>query len=232
MTSPSICVKLVRPSALQLSAHEPCVLEIHIPVTIPHRLNPSLPAPPYHAGTVEPYGFRNHHGITVFRPLMAQILAHMLGLNSSSDPDYINAMSNLELEVATDSNDSFRLFATWKTDAVFDKANGFDFEAGYWKSRHGEEHRAIIHAFEDVWDRIIIYQGYVLWLICGVGEAAGWREVNPRVVRFDVVEEANQDWDGREIMFEAGEYTETARRRVNSEVAMDMTSWDSSGSCH
>src|SRR4051794_39659499 len=126
MAPPAISVKLVRPSALQLSAHEPCVLEIHIPVTLPDRLNSSLPAPPYHAGTIQPYEFCNRHAITVFRPLMAQILTYMLGPGTSSDPDYANAMSDFELEVDTNSNDAFRLFATWKAGGVFDKAHGFD----------------------------------------------------------------------------------------------------------
>ena len=106
MASPSVSVGFVRPGALQLGADEPCVLEIHIPITLTHHLNPSLPAPPYHAGTIQPYEFRNGHAITVFQLLIAQIITHMLG-PSSWGLDYVNGISNLELEVHTNSNDPF-----------------------------------------------------------------------------------------------------------------------------
>lgn len=36
----------------------------------------------------------------------------------------------------------------------------------------------------------------MLWLVCGAGAEAGWKEANPRVVRFDVAEEVKQDWEG------------------------------------
>lgn len=40
-------VKFTRTEALQLDAAEPYVLKFHIPIPLPHRLDPSLPAPPY-----------------------------------------------------------------------------------------------------------------------------------------------------------------------------------------
>ncbi|KAK4040388.1 hypothetical protein C8A01DRAFT_35622 [Parachaetomium inaequale] len=40
--------RLLRPSAMKIDADTPCVLEMHIPIDLPHRLDPSLPAPPYH----------------------------------------------------------------------------------------------------------------------------------------------------------------------------------------
>ncbi|KAK3307615.1 uncharacterized protein B0T15DRAFT_484683 [Chaetomium strumarium] len=65
-------VKLLRPSALQLDANTPCVLEIHMPMTLPHRLDPSLPAPPYHAGTITAEDFRDDHAMPLLRGLMAR----------------------------------------------------------------------------------------------------------------------------------------------------------------
>ncbi|KAK4139829.1 uncharacterized protein C8A04DRAFT_32660 [Dichotomopilus funicola] len=41
-------VKLLRPDGLQIDADTPCILEVNIPITLPHQLDPSLPAPPYH----------------------------------------------------------------------------------------------------------------------------------------------------------------------------------------
>ncbi|KAK3293861.1 uncharacterized protein B0H64DRAFT_374723 [Chaetomium fimeti] len=241
MAPPSISIKLLRPSALQLSADEPCILEMHIPIALPHRLDPSLPAPPYHTGTILPHDFRDRHAISVFRPLMAQVLAHMLGsASASSDPDADPAaehvaaanaaVSRLGFDVATSPSDSYRLFDSWEADTVFDKESGFDLERGYWKNKKGEKHRGVIRAFDDVFDRIIIYHTFVLRLVCGTGEAAAWKEANPRVVRFDVVpveeeEEGDQGWDGGEVVFEVKEYTENARRRVNAEVAMPMADW-------
>ena len=47
----------------------------------------------------------------------------------------------------------------------------FDFEARYWKDKHGKERHGPIYAFEEVWDRIIIHHGFVLLLVCGAGTA-------------------------------------------------------------
>jgi hypothetical protein len=215
-------VKLIRPSALQVGADERFVLEIHIPITFPHHLDSSLPAPPYHAGTVSTWDFRNYHALPLFRGLIAQIMSHIVG------SQHADVVSELQFEITTRSSEPLRLFATWEASAVFDK-NDFDFEGGYWRDKHGEEHRGAIEAFEEVWDRIIIYHAFVLQLVCGAGDAESWRQMNPRVLRLDVV--SSQDGETAEdsdtvVVFEVREYAERSRGRVNAEVARSMSGWD------
>ncbi|KAK4097871.1 hypothetical protein N658DRAFT_478118 [Parathielavia hyrcaniae] len=153
-----------------------------------HHLDPSLLAPPYHDGTVPPHDFRDFHALPVFRHLLAQVLSQF----------YAAAVPNLEFEVQTHSTDPFRMVATWDGDGVFNKVNGFDLEVGYWVNHNGKECHGTIHAFDDVFDRFITYQGYVLYLVCGTGEAKEWKEVQPRVVRLDVVEQHDGGDAGRD----------------------------------
>lgn len=221
-----ITVKLQRPDALQVNADEPCLLKIHVPITLPHRLDPSMPAPPYHEGTVSAHNFRHHHALPVFKELMAHTLSHLVGGEHTVD------IANLEFEVETKSSDQFRLFGSWEADAAFDKENGFDAEAGYWKDEHGKDNYEMIEAYEEVFDWIIIYHEVVLLLVCGKGSAKSWKEMNPRVLRLDVVGDESASSGGvvrgesREIVFQVREYTEGSRRRENEEVAMDMADWD------
>ncbi|AEO56425.1 hypothetical protein MYCTH_2301343 [Thermothelomyces thermophilus ATCC 42464] len=174
-------VKLLRPSALQLDANTPCVLEIHMPMTLPHRLDPSLPAPPYHAGTITAEDFRDDHAMPLLRGLMAQIAAHMLG------PEYAAATLAAQT-TAKDDNIVLRLLDTWDGNAVTDRA-GFDFAAGYWRDMHGKEGHGTIYAYEDMGDRIEVIHGFKFHLVCGIREAERLRKMNPRVVRFDVEED-------------------------------------------
>jgi hypothetical protein len=154
-------------------------------------------------------------------------MSHIVG------SEHASAVSELQFEVTTRPSDPLRLFATWEGNAIFDKEKDFDFEAGYWKDEHGEEHRGAIEAFEDVWDRIIIYHEFVLHLVCGAGNAESWRRMNPRVLRLDVVSpkdgETTEDSD-RVVVFEVREYTEASGRRINSEVARTMAGWDAADS--
>jgi hypothetical protein len=151
-------------------------------------------------------------------------MSHLVGSQHAA------AVSELQFEVTTRSSDPLRLFATREASAVFDK-NDFDFEAGYWKDKHGEEHRGSIKAFEEVWDRIIIYHAFVLQLVCGAGDAESWRQMNPRVLRLDVVSPKDGEMTGdseKVVVFEVREYTEASGGRINSELARSMPDWDAS----
>ncbi|KAL2177300.1 uncharacterized protein P884DRAFT_259510 [Thermothelomyces heterothallicus CBS 202.75] len=216
-------VKFLRPSALQLDANTPCVLEIHMPMTLPHRLDPSLPAPPYHAGTITAEDFRDDHAMPLLRGLMAQIAAHMLG------PEYAAATLAAQT-TAKDDNIVLRLLDTWDSNAVTDRA-GFDFAAGYWRDMHGKEGHGTIYAYEDMGDRIEVIHGFKFHLVCGIREAERLREMNPRVVRFDVEEDDGSGGgldSGNEVVFKVREYTEDIRARyVNVDVAMRMALEDS-----
>ena len=72
-------IRLLRPSAMTIDAEIPCVLEIGIPTTLPHRLDPSLPAPPYHPGTITAEEFRDSYAMPLLRRLVAQIVSHLFG---------------------------------------------------------------------------------------------------------------------------------------------------------
>ena len=72
-------IRLVRISALKIEATTPCVLEMHVPITLPHRLDPSLPAPPYNPDTVTGDDLLERHAFPVLRRLMAAFVSHMFG---------------------------------------------------------------------------------------------------------------------------------------------------------
>ncbi|KAK4238534.1 hypothetical protein C8A03DRAFT_33411 [Achaetomium macrosporum] len=211
MAAPSI--KLIRPSALQIDASAPCVLEINIPITLSHRLDPSLPAPPYHAGTITAEDFRDHHAMPLLRGLIAQIASHILG------PEY--APAALEAE-ATPKISVLRLLDTWDGSAITDKVDGFNLAAGYLKDMHGEEGHGI-YAYEDIFDRIEVLHGFKFHLVSGIQQAERLSEINPRVVRFDVDENSCGGGIGEEVVFKVREYTEDIRaRHVNVDVAWRM----------
>lgn len=122
-------VNLTRPSALQLDANTPCVLEIHMPMALAHRIDPSLPPPPYRVGTITAEVFRDGHSMPLLRGLMAQIAAQILG------PKYTAA--TLAAQTTTAKGDNVALIRpldTWDGNAVAtDRAGGgvFGFAAGY-----------------------------------------------------------------------------------------------------
>jgi hypothetical protein len=66
-----------------------------------------------------------------------------------------------------------------------------------------------------------VYKPFRYYLVRGVGEVERLEEVNPRVLRFDVVEGAQGGADGEVegVVFGVREYTEGMRRRcVHNEV--------------
>ncbi len=228
-TPPRRPITLLRPDALQLNAEEPCVLEVHFPIPLPHQLDPSLPAPPYHNhdSGLSVESFCNDHAMPLLRSLMAQIVAGMFG------PGYPGTILEADSALpATSTLDDLQLIMDFDFDSVTDKENGFDFEAGYWKDIHGREIRGTIHAFADVFDKISVLHAFKFYLVRGVRQAEEITEMNPRVIRFDLVHEGSGEvpaaagegkLDGSELVFEVKEYTEEMRRScVNPVVAWSM----------
>lgn len=215
-------IRLLRPSALKIDADSPCVLEMRIPIALPYRLDPSLPAPPYHPGTITAEQFRALHAMPLLRGLMAQIVSHMFG------PEY--AAATLEAPTqATSPPCDLRLLATWDASTIFDKENGLDFAAGYWKDTYGREGHGPIDASQgDLWGRILIFHKFKLSLIRGVRDAKQLEEMYPRAFRFDVIEEGSGE-SGHEVVFEVREYTEDIRKRhVNVTLSVPMKFGDDS----
>ncbi|KAK4119610.1 hypothetical protein N657DRAFT_684253 [Parathielavia appendiculata] len=106
---------------------------MHILVTLPHRLNPSLPAPPQQVSTVPPYDSRDHHALPVFRHLMTQVLPQLLGSSSSNSDKHAAAVPDLQFEVTTDSTEVSSIACYLGRRWVSDKAKGFDLETGDWR---------------------------------------------------------------------------------------------------
>lgn len=209
-------VKLLLPSALKIDADTPCVLQMHIPIALPHRLDPSVPAPPYHPGTVTAECFRDLHAMPLLRRLIAQIVSQMFG------PEYAAAALTAPTRATSESR-NLRLLANWDASAVVDKENGFNVAAGYWKDIYSGDSYGPIYAYEeDPWGRIIIFQAFKMYLVCGVRDAKQLEEINPRALRFDIVEDSSGN-SGHELVFEVREYTEDTRRRtVNVYVGSSM----------
>ncbi|KAH6631829.1 hypothetical protein F5144DRAFT_572305 [Chaetomium tenue] len=220
-------VRLLRPGALQIDATTPCVLEINMPIPLPYRLDPLLPAPPYILDdrndndngngndAAIPDAFRDTHVQPLVRRLIPQIAAHLFGSDSSdSDPDHPG-----------------QLLSSWDASIARDKQHDFDFTGcGWWRDHFGVEHRGPVHAYNEFADAIEVLHAFRFYLVRGVADAAALRASNPRVLRLDVVEgdAGGCGWRqqlGREggVAFEVKEYTEAMRRTyVNPIVAWLM----------
>ena len=113
-------IRLLRPSAMTLHAEIPCVLEIGIPIALPHRLDPLLPAPPYHPGTITAKEFRESYAMPLLRRVVAQIASHLFGSE--------HAKAALEVPTqATSPPYGLRLLTTWNLSAIDDNETGLDF---------------------------------------------------------------------------------------------------------
>lgn len=219
-------IQLVRPSALQIDADTPCVLEMHIPITLPHQLDPSLPAPPYHLGIVGAEAGLSSHAIPVLRRLMAGIVYRLFGPEHAADA--LNASDQALLP--TPGARHLRLVSDFDSSLVIDRKNGFNLAAGYYKDQYGDEGHGPIDAYvEEIKGHIVILHGFVLHLIRGVRDARKLVEINPRVLRFDLVGEGEgRGALGHELVFGVKEYTEAFRRLfVLKELSILMRNGDS-----
>ena len=221
-------VQLLCPSALRIDADTPCVLEMHVPIAVPHNLDPSLPAPPYH--NVNGEDLLDLHALPVLRRLMAGIVSHMFGSEHAAA-----ALEATTQAIPTNPGaPNLRLIAEFDASAVANKENGWDLAAGYWKDTRGIEHHASIDAYEEdpLSGEIVILEGFMLSLVRGVRDARQLMEVNPRALRFDLVGgRGGSRTQGDELVFEVGEYTEGFRtRHINKSLAYLMGIGDSTAS--
>ncbi|KAK3293806.1 uncharacterized protein B0H64DRAFT_398735 [Chaetomium fimeti] len=216
-------VQLVRPSALQIDADTPCVLAMHIPITLPHQLDPSVPAPPYHLGIIGAEAGLSSHAIPVLRRLMAEIVSRLFGPEHATD-----ALKASDHALPTPGARHLRLMSEFDSSLVIDRENGFNLAAGYYKDQYGDEGHGPIDAYvEDVGGHIVILHGFVLYLVRGVRDARELVEINPRVLRFDLEGEGRGAL-GHELVFGVKEYTETSRRLlIPDELAILMSTGDS-----
>ncbi|KAL2192858.1 hypothetical protein P885DRAFT_16412, partial [Corynascus similis CBS 632.67] len=182
-------LRIIRPIALQIDADEPCVLEVHFPITLPHRLDPSIPAPPYHNrdGGLPAEIVRDFYGTPLARALAATIVSHLFG------PGYPGAILPITRAVCANPAGpeprryDYQLAPAWDCNAVTDGVS-FDLERGYWKDMHGEEGHGPIHAFTQALDFgwIEVYHAFKYYLVRGVKEPDRLIAINPRALRFDV----------------------------------------------
>ncbi|KAL2259233.1 hypothetical protein VTK26DRAFT_7169 [Humicola hyalothermophila] len=213
-------VKLLRPSGLQIDADTPCILEVNIPITLPHQLDPSLPAPPYHNrdGGLPAEDFRDFNAMPLARALLAQVVSRMFGSEYTGAIVHVDAHRGATAPGSDHGPLDLLLVASWECDVVTDKKS-FDFPAGRWTDQYGKEGHGTIHAFMEVpdLDWIEVYHAFKYYLVRGPWEPGTLEEINPRMLRFDVVEGSGGSED--EIVFEVREYTEVMRTRcVNNMV--------------
>jgi hypothetical protein len=152
----------------------------------------------------------------LLRQLVAQIVSHLFG------PEHATAALEAPTR-ATSPPCDLRLLATWNLSTVDDQENGLDFAAGRWKDVYGDEGHGSIDAYEeDPWGRVLIFHEFRLSLVRGVRDATQLEEMNPRVLRFDVVQEGGEE-SGHELAFEVREYAEHFRKHhVNATLAVPM----------
>lgn len=218
-------VQLVRPSALQIDADTPCVLEMHIPIALPHQLDPSVPAPPYHLGTVGSEAVLSSQARPVLRRLMAEIVSRLFGPEHAAD-----ALEASDQAPPTPGARHLRLISDFDSSLVVDRENGFNLAAGYYKDQYGKEGHGPIDAYvEEIKGQIVILHEFVMHLVRWVRDARELVEMNPRVLRFDLVGEGEgRGALGHELVFGVKEYTEAARRlSIPEELAILMGNGDS-----
>lgn len=106
--------------------------------------------------------------------------------------------------------------AEFDVSPVADKKNGFGVGPVYWKDDRGIDHYATVDAYEEGLPpgEIVILQGFMLSLVCGVRDAKQLMEMNPRALRFDLVGETKDSGAlGDELVFEVEEYSYTEAYR-------------------
>jgi hypothetical protein len=201
-------IRLVRPSALQIDADTPCVLEMYIPITLPHQLDPSVPAPPYHPGILRGEDVLNLYAMPVLRRLMSEIVSRLFGPEHAAD-----ALRASDQALPTPGARHLRLVGDLDSTLVVDRENGFNVAAGFYKDQYGDEGHGPIYAYEEELDsHIAIHLGFVLSLVRGVRDARKLVEINPRVLRFDLVGEGERNaapghdlcWMSRSILKPSG----------------------------
>ncbi len=134
-------VKLIRPSAFELDLAEPCLLEIHIPIPLPHRLDPSLPAPPYilnhnddlpnppgNRTTVSPEDYQTIHALPLLRYLISQIQSKLFSQPTSASAAAVAATT--ATASSSDPDLGGQLLHSWDVSIVPDKQGRFDVAAG------------------------------------------------------------------------------------------------------
>jgi hypothetical protein len=192
---------------------------MHVPVTVPHLVDPSLPAPPYHPGNVTGEDLLELHAMPVLRRLMAEIVSQMFGPEHGAA-----ALKAPDRAIPIQETNKLRLVAEFDASAVADKENGFDLAAGYWKDTHGTEHFEAIDAYEEdlLSGEIVVLQGFMVSLVRGIRDAKQLMEVNPRALCFNFV------GLGEELVFEVKEYTEYWRKvYTNMSLSLPMRIGDS-----
>ncbi|KAK3902814.1 hypothetical protein C8A05DRAFT_33470 [Staphylotrichum tortipilum] len=222
-----ITVQLLVPPRLQIAPTAPCVLEVDIPILLPHQLDPSLPAPPYHnrPGGLHPELFRELYATPLAQRLAADIISALFGPNPPGGgavlvfPDGGTAADHARFHPGPYN---FALVPAWECNAVTEdrESGAFDPVRGYWRDMHGKEGHGPIHAFTEAldFDWTQVYHAFKYFLVRWPGAPTGLLKGNPRVLRLEVVEGGGE----REVVFEVKEYTEVARRNVNGEVAAAM----------
>lgn len=213
-------VKLLRRNGIQIDADTPCILEVNIPITLPHQLEPSLPASPYHnrAGGLLAEDFRNINAMPVARALLGEIVSGMFGPGYTGALVYVDTRRGIAHDSDHDPFD-FLLALSWDNDAVTDKTS-FDLSAGHWTTVDGKEKHGTIHAFMEVpdMDWIEVYHSIKYYLIRGPWEPEKLKELTPRMLQFDFVKEGGSDG----IVFKVWEYKDYTRILMVYEVVFSL----------
>ncbi|KAH6621005.1 hypothetical protein B0J18DRAFT_431254 [Chaetomium sp. MPI-SDFR-AT-0129] len=217
--------KLLRPEGLQIGADAPCILEVNIPITLPHQLDPSLPAPPYHNwdGGLLAEDFRDVNSMPLARALLTQVVLRMFGSEYTGALVHVDTRRGIAADSAHEPFD-FLLVLSWDNDAVTDKTS-FDLSAGRWTDQYGKEKQGTIHAFMEVpdMDWIEVYHSFRYYLVRGPWGPGALEAMTPRMFRFDVVKGSGGSED--EVVFQVREYTEHTRtHRINHDVIFSLKS--------
>ncbi len=200
-------VRLLRPPALKIDASTPCVLELNIPIRLPHKLDPSITVPPYHPGTTTADDLLDFQALPVLRRLMAAAVMDLFGAE--------HAAATLEAHQRDTPSAGFPLRLFHQVEATVHEANDVDVVTGYFKDYFGGDQHGPIEAYEEYPEegRIAIIHSFTLNLVRGVTGGKELEEMNPRALVLHVVEEGDSSAVVRdEVVFRVREYTKDARK--------------------
>jgi hypothetical protein len=183
-------VKLVYETTSRFHANMPARYKLMVPVTLPHRLNPSIPGPPYYP----PDNIVRHSDVhmTVLRPVLAGALHELLGADTP-----VESILGSGTPAANDPNMHFDGVE------VADGEGGSGLETGYWRTTSGRDGYGIHAYWEDEDDEVFIAQWIVYQVDWRVEEADGTR---PPIVQL----KAERELEEGEVVFQVCEYPEWA----------------------
>jgi hypothetical protein len=191
-------VKLVYETNSRFNADMPARYKLMFPVSLPHRLNPHIPGPPYYREDNITFHCNLH--LSVLRPVLMGALHELLGPDAP-----VESVLGSEYQPLPDNGMPTSGGLVWmQFDGVRveNRATGFNLETGYWRGG-GREGYGIDAYFEyDDGDDVYVVQWIVYHIDWRVGEVEDGKY--PPIVQL----KAQAELEDAKVVFHVSEHPE------------------------